>query len=451
MNKSWLICCVESQQAWLQQVATALDATREMQCFEDPLEARSALYTQGDGSTNVLVGASVVADAINVAAGFAHDGCAQEVVLAQGYCSGSLRKRAGLAGISRVLDTNEMQELVRAASENGAHVVGTTIRPSSQVADRDVEANLSNTLELPDEVREQEVEKESATVRLAGKHFEVQAGFSANPNPCIVLASARGGVGKSACATMMATAASLWGLRVALVDLDLAFGDLFTFFSLDGPADLSQVGTCEDAAAYKKLGRAVSEHLSVFGPCSRPEYAETVAPHVTPFLKTLAQEYDVVIVDSSTNWSDITAQAVQMADRVALVTDERAGAIGSLARAAGLCKRLGVPRTRLLRLMNRADIKRRDEGFMLKAQLGLEAAKVLKVFEGDFDVEEFLDAGHAEDLYALEEPFGKSCAKAIAHILADLGCLPESELAQKALKAEISKKPSIFSFGSKAS
>lgn len=268
--------------------------------------------------------------------------------------------------------------------------------------------------------------------------------------PVVTLVSGRGGTGRSSIATMVALSAARWGMRVALVDLDLSFGNLFGFFGLAGPADLVPVAEGDVSERIASSGVTVAEGVDLFGPCGSPEYAEVVAPKVADIIDGLRGGYDLVVVDTSAAWGDAVAQAVQAADRVAIVGDERAGAIGSLARAAALAVRLGVARTRIVRVMNRCDARRRDEEFMTRATMGLEAARTFRVLEGTLDVAELMSAGHAAELVELDNAFATSCAAFVAKLLADLGRLPEHEGARRARDAKVTRRRSVFSFAKAA-
>lgn len=268
--------------------------------------------------------------------------------------------------------------------------------------------------------------------------------------PVITVASARGGVGVSAVVSMMAVAASKWNMNVALLDFDLSFGNDFSYFALEGPADLAGYAQNPSWDYLKSHAQGVGSNLALYGPCVRPEYAETLTNHVSVLIQQLKRHHDVVLVDAGNSWNEAVAQLIQLSDRVALVCDERASAIGSLAKAASLAVRLGVARTRIVRIMNRCDMKRRDENFLARANVGLETAKVLKIAEGGYDVNELLGTGHINELHALEEPFSKSCTTAIARLFSELGILPDCKEAQRARDAKVFKRSGFFGFAREA-
>jgi pilus assembly protein CpaE len=271
----------------------------------------------------------------------------------------------------------------------------------------------------------------------------------------LAFVSGRGGVGKTAIVATSALVAASWGMRVAVVDLDLAFGNLFGVLGMSGPADLSPLSGAAPGAAQAeaivRCGRKVCERVALWGPCEHAELAETVQPHAATLLSVLSSRYDLVLVDTSTTWGDAIAQAVQTCDRLVIVGDQRAGAVSSLARAGNLAVRLGVARTRIMRLMNRCDPRHRDEGFLARADVGLECARNLRVVDGGDEVAELLSAGLAQELSVLECDFTDSLSTALAQMLSELGCLPDDPRAARALEGRRRLSRGLFGRGREAS
>jgi pilus assembly protein CpaE len=393
MAQNWFAYAGEGESDWLESVVRALDPGATVESAASAFDLRDRLR-ESDGSASAAICDCTDVEPINLAAALVKDGCAREVLLVVEETSGSLRSRAAAAGVARVLSREEAEIRLRAVGPAAAHA-------------------------CPEEARD--LDEPSQAVE------SVQRRYAA---PVIALASGRGGVGKSAIAAAMALSAASWGMKVALVDLDLSFGNQFGFFGLDGPVDMAAL--VKDPAHAAQHGRDVAENLVLYGPCARPEYAETVPPVFEDLLESICRESDLVVVDTASCWGECAAQAVQAADRVLLTCDERAGALSSLARSGALCVRLGVARTRIVRLMNRCDSRRRDETFLARAELGLETARSVRILDGGSDVAELFSSGHAADLVAEDSPFSLSCSSAVAKILAELGKLPKTEAARKA-------------------
>lgn len=353
----------------------------------DPWRLRERMRADLMGAT-VLVGeAGGLSDApgfpsaMNVAAAVASDGFASEVALVCDHATDELSARASRAGVSRVLT---LDEAVRMASGLSSYRHG------------------------------------------VGRREGV---------PVVVFVSGRGGVGKTTVAALWGATASSWGMRVALLDLDLAFGNLAALLGAEEPQDLASLADDElTVKAVELCGARLSERLGVWGPCRRPERAELVQPHVSDIIAALTQGHDLVLVDTSAAWSDAVAEAAQLADRLVIVSDERPGAIPALARCGELAVRLGVARTRIVRLMNGCDPRRRDESFVARAAVGLECAREVRVMDGGIEAVELLSCGRAAELAGLEGPLSTSLGSGLAQVLRELGQLPECEATRRALE-----------------
>lgn len=439
MGATWLVCAGPAERDEVEALVGRLDPGSQTVRSCDPALMRS-LVAGLDPAPCVAVGAGLVVEPVNVAAAVASDGRAARVVLALRGASGSLVSRAAKAGVTEVIDPREGVEPASpgASAEGGLKSGAFSEAPAAQ--------RTADGLDEPDCVSDSAGAAPSGSPAGRERALSLPAGHA----PLICVASGRGGVGKSSVASLMALACARWGLKVALVDLDLTFGNLFGFFGVPGPADLTAISDGVSAGTLDRCGVCVAENLTLYGPCERPEYAEAVAPRTAELLGALRDRFDLVVADTSSAWGDEVAAAAQGADRLVIVGDERAGAIGSLARAAALAVRLGVARTRLVRLMNRCDARRRDEEFMTRASMGLEGARSFRTLEGSLDVAELLSAGHAPELAALDNDFATSCAAVAAKLLSDLGCLPDCDEARRARDAKVVRRRSVFSFAKAA-
>lgn len=356
-------------------VARSADALRRVSLASEPGEVGIVVGPVDEGVSDV-----------NLAAAIADDGNVRCVVLACESTTGSLRSRAARAGIDRVMDLSEM----------GAEKRDRAVAP----------------------VIAQPVQREGSDA------------------PVLVFCSGRGGVGKTTVASSSAVIAARWGLRTCLIDFDLSCGNAYSGFGLPRGSDLAVLSG--GAPAPEVLARSVlsaAPGVSLMGPCDRPEMAEAVAPHAGGVLEWAEREFDLVVVDASTTFTDSVAQAVQHADRLVLVSDGRAGSVSSLARMSGLAVRLGVARARIARLQNRADPRARAEVAEARSEVGLEAARVYRVVDGGGEVEELLSSGRVGELCEPGYPYADSVASMLAQLLAELGRLPDLEEARRAYEA----------------
>ena len=112
--------------------------------------------------------------------------------------------------------------------------------------------------------------------------------------------------------------------KVALVDLDLQFGDVAMLLDLLPRRTISDLAGEPDHLDLKMLDSYLMPHSSgikVLPAPLRPEYAEIVTgKHVEGILKLLKDNYDYVVVDTCQSFDDITLAALDISDTVLIVT-----------------------------------------------------------------------------------------------------------------------------------
>ena len=399
----WVVCVAPAEAGLLGKWIEARDGEARVLFETDPLRLRARL-TGELGGRRVVVGEGLSGvSPVNLAAAVAADSTCVEVTLAVERPSGSLLSRAARAGVANVVSLEDVRALVSAQQASESAV--------SSLAGEGITA-----------------------VRVEGEDEPAPVPPRSEGVPVVAFVSGRGGVGKTTLTALAGHVAAAWGLRVAMLDLDLAFGNLAALCGANEPRDLAALAESGLAPnALERCRTTVSEGIGVWGPCDRPEYAEVVYPLVEPLVSWLTQDSDLVLVDTSSSWGDATAQAAQLADRLVIVSDERPGAIPALARCGSLAVRLGVARTRIVRLMNGCDPRGRDESFVARAATGLECSRELKVMDGGAEAVELLSCGRAADLVALGGPLVESLSYGLAQLLQELGCLPDCEGAVSAL------------------
>lgn len=364
---------------------------------------------------------------MNLAAAIAHDGLASEVVLVARGASGSVRSRAGRAGITTVVDATVAPGLQPPAPVPEVLQVSDTAATSESITADGEDPTQSSASSLLDP---------AAILPSVAMDAETHS------SPILAAASGRGGVGKTALVALMGAVAAQWGMDVALVDLDLSCGNLGTCFGVTKTADLARI-VANDVVTPESMGRAsvrCAENLHLWGPCERPEMAETVMPHVASLLSYLSARHDLVLVDTSTTFTDAVAQAVQSCDRLLVVHDERAGAVASAARMSALAVRLGVARTRIVRVVNLGDPRAKPNAFEGRAEVGLETARMYRVVDGGIEAEELLSSGRIGELVDAEADVVMGVASLLAQTLAELGRLPDNDMAHKAVEARVGKR-----------
>ena len=458
MADVWMGLCAEGMQHELMRALKTVDATARLVFVADAEELR-ARFLRSAGQMGAIVG--MVDDgvsAVNVAAAIVRDAMAAQVVLVVRDRSELRRCHAENAGVDNIVvmadiaaSFGDLDEPELVEDELPTMVAGAQGRRGDvSLLVPSVTSDGSRHLAQVSEVRKSDGAGDGTRPMPAEPSAVRSSSHGDAPKcPVIVLVSGRGGVGKTALAAVMAHAAASWGMSVALCDLDLSCGNLYHAFGLRGAVDLA--APLENGWPGREevlaLGEDAGSGIRLWGSCARPEMAETVMPHVKDLLSCLAESHDVLLVDTSTTFTDAVAQAAQACDRLVLVVDGLPGSDVAQARLGALAVRLGVARTRVVRLANRSGRKGREAPAVNHAEVGLETARSLRVTDGGADVTACLSEGKVEDLFALDSRFAGSASTALAQMLAELGRLPEHPDAKKAL-SRLAEKPR-WSFGRK--
>jgi pilus assembly protein CpaE len=177
----------------------------------------------------------------------------------------------------------------------------------------------------------------------------------------VTIFSSKGGTGKTFLASNLAAAlADKSGEETALVDLDLAMGDVFSYWGTEPTRpiqDLMGLGHMVDREAMISVGTKLADHLWGFG--APPDPAATTAGDdaIGTVLEALKNNFCYVIVDGPGGYSDQILPAFDQSDIVCLVAGLDVVGIKHLAKALETLESLGVDRDKLSVVLNRADSK----------------------------------------------------------------------------------------------
>lgn len=140
----------------------------------------------------------------------------------------------------------------------------------------------------------------------------------------ITVFGAKGGLGKSTIASNLAVKLSMKGKKVAVVDLDLQFGDIQICMDLEPKETIADLMQDRSAPGIDVLRTYMNVHPSgahVLCAPKSPEYAEMISgDRVSAILSVLRSCYDYVIVDTAANFSDVTLAALDAASLILFVT-----------------------------------------------------------------------------------------------------------------------------------
>lgn len=245
--------------------------------------------------------------------------------------------------------------------------------------------------------------------------------------PVICAVSGSGGCGKSTIVATMAHAASLLGLRAAVLDLDLMFGNLFDLLGADAPRDMATLIESSAAGALAEpdivaASMRVAPGVTLWGPVAAPEQAELMARPVELLLDVLRRESDVVFVDTSVFWGDAVAAAVAASDRCLVVGDAAVSSATSASRAIELASRVGVPRTRMSAVFNRFGARGADEDVAMRFEIACALSSKIRIADGGQDLAALMAFGRADEAVGQASAFATSVREATREMLVELGC-----------------------------
>jgi pilus assembly protein CpaE len=148
--------------------------------------------------------------------------------------------------------------------------------------------------------------------------------------------SPKGGVGTTTTATNLAVAlASRANARVALIDLDLQFGDVGAVLDLHSANSIAEL-IGHDELAFDLIDETFMRHASGLRVLVAPEDLEvvsTIDPDlVIRLLEQLRPFFDYIVCDLWSSFEDLTVGVLRAADRVLLVTTPELPALRNLQR-----------------------------------------------------------------------------------------------------------------------
>lgn len=129
----------------------------------------------------------------------------------------------------------------------------------------------------------------------------------------------KGGIGKTTVAVNLAAALARMGKKVAVVDLDLQFGDVGVFFDIDPADTIAELAQENDFSAEKVESylRLHPSGVSILCAPRSPENAEAVsASHIERILGAIRPDFDYIILDTPPAFNDVTITALEQSDRV---------------------------------------------------------------------------------------------------------------------------------------
>lgn len=191
---------------------------------------------------------------------------------------------------------------------------------------------------------------------------EAPAAAAAAQGRVITIFSSKGGCGKSFVASNLAVALSMrTGEEVAMIDLDLQFGDLAIMLQLFPARTIFDAAQNLDRLDTEALRGYLTPHRSkvfLLAAPVEPGLSETIsADAVVRIIRLMKQAFKYVIVDTPPSFTDHVLAALDESNECILITSMDVPSIKNMKLSLQTLQLLGYGRDRLRIALNRADSK----------------------------------------------------------------------------------------------
>ncbi len=174
----------------------------------------------------------------------------------------------------------------------------------------------------------------------------------------ITVFSTKGGVGKTTIASNLAvTIARQTKKRVALLDLDLFFGNVAIHLNVSSKANISELVKVIGSLDVDLVEDFLVSHFSgvrVLAAPNKPEYAEYITPqHIEKILAVLRKKYHYIIIDTAQSFGENTLAVLDASEKILFVSTMDLPAIKNINTGLELMKTLKYPDSKIHIVLNR--------------------------------------------------------------------------------------------------
>lgn len=176
----------------------------------------------------------------------------------------------------------------------------------------------------------------------------------------IAVYSPKGGTGRSVIAANLAIALRQSTQQsVLLLDANLQSGDAHILLNLNGSSsidDLREAGALDQELVQGAVQRHAASGIGLLRAPLGPESAELFSAEIMKaILNEVRDQYDYVVVDTDSTFSEATLNVLEMADEILVVTTLEVPAINRVSQFLEVAERLGYPKQKLRLVCNRVD------------------------------------------------------------------------------------------------
>jgi pilus assembly protein CpaE len=175
----------------------------------------------------------------------------------------------------------------------------------------------------------------------------------------ITVFSTKGGVGKTTIASNLAVSlARITKRKVALVDLDLQFGDISIMLNVSVKNTISDLIKEINLLDEELMDDYLVSHFSgvrVLPAPIKPEYAEYItASHVEKIIKILKRNYHYIVIDTSASFHETVLTSLDISDRILMISTLDLPTIKNIKAGLDVMESLHYPSSKVNVVLNKA-------------------------------------------------------------------------------------------------
>ena len=217
------------------------------------------------------------------------------------------------------------------------------------------EAGADDVLSLPESPERVAFAFQKAVARRQG----AAAASGATLAPLVCVLGPKGGTGKTLTSSNLAVTLALQGEKVALVDIDLQFGDIGLALGLTPDKTAYDLAKSGGSIDIEKLESYLTTHVSgvrtLLAP-TRPDHASFVTPDLLrDVFALLRTNYDCVVVDTPPGFTPEVIASIDICTHVCIVATLDSLSLKNTKLGLETLELMGYDSGRISLLLNRAD------------------------------------------------------------------------------------------------